>query len=103
VSLFLTNAARAAPLMILLDDLQWSDQGSLQLLEFVARQLRELPLLVVGTYRDRKVSRRHPLSNTLAQLTREQLFERTLLRGLTAENVKRFIERPRESTHWSLW
>ena len=92
VTMFVANAARAAPLVMLLDDLQWSDEASLQLLEFVTRELAELRLLVVGTYRDVEVSRKHPLSKTLAQLTREQLFERAVLRGLSSDHVRRFIE-----------
>jgi tetratricopeptide (TPR) repeat protein len=46
----------------------------------------------VGTYRDVELSRRHPLSQTLAELTRERLFERVVLRGLSREDVARFIE-----------
>ena len=39
-----------------------------------------------------EVSRRHPLSQTLGELTRERLFQRVLLRGLSREDVGRFIE-----------
>ena len=63
--------------MLVLDDLHWADEGSLRLLEFVARELAEARLLLVGTYRDVELSRRHPLSQTLAELTRERLFERS--------------------------
>jgi hypothetical protein len=44
--------AAQRPLMVLLDDLHWADPGSLRLLAFVARQLRSVPLLLLGTYRD---------------------------------------------------
>ena len=49
-------------------------------------------LMVIGTYRDVDLSRRHPLSETLGELTRERLFERVLLRGLSRQDVDRFIE-----------
>jgi predicted ATPase len=46
----------------------------------------------VGTYRDVDVRRTHPLQRALADLRRQQLFERVLLRGLTRDDVGRFIE-----------
>ncbi|MFQ6030749.1 MAG: hypothetical protein ACE5Q6_25035, partial [Dehalococcoidia bacterium] len=75
-----------------LDDLHWADHPSLLLLQFLARELSSGRLLVMGTYRDVEVSRRHPLSQTLGELTRERLFQRILLRGLNQEDVGRFIE-----------
>jgi DNA-binding SARP family transcriptional activator len=89
---FLKRAARAQPLVLVLDDLHWADEGSLRLLEFVASEVAGERLLLVGTYRDVELSRRHPLSKTLAELTRERLFERIVLRGLTSEDVAQFIE-----------
>ena len=41
--------------------------------QFLARELSGARLLVVGTYRDVELSREHPLSQTLAELTRESL------------------------------
>src|SRR5437667_7592639 len=70
----------------------WADEGSLRLLEYVARELAGARLLLIGTYRDVELSRRHPLSQTLAELTRERLFERIILRGLSREDVGRFVE-----------
>jgi DNA-binding SARP family transcriptional activator len=89
---FLKRVARTQPVVLVLDDLHWADEGSLRLLEFVARELAEARLLLIGTYRDVELSRRHPLSQTLAELTRERLFERIVLRGLSSEDVADFIE-----------
>jgi hypothetical protein len=89
---FLKAAASTQPLVLVLDDVHWADEGSLRLLEFVARELAGTRLLLIGTYRDVDLSRRHPLSQALAELTRERLFERLLLRGLSREDVGRFIE-----------
>ncbi len=49
-------------------------------------------MLFLGTYRNVEVSRQHPLAETLGELTRERLFQRVLLRGLTQQDVGRFIE-----------
>ena len=52
---------RSQPLVLVLDDLHWADTPSLLLLQFLARELRGRALLVVGTYRDVELDRRHPL------------------------------------------
>ena len=92
ITAFLRTASQHRPLVLVLDDLHWADHPSLLLLEFVARELAGSRLLLVGTYRDMELSRRHPLSVTLGGLTRERLFQRVLLRGLNQEDVGRFIE-----------
>jgi len=89
---FLKNASQTQPLVLVLDDLQWADQPSLLLLQFLVRQLSGSRLLVVGCHRDVELSRQHPLSETLAQLSREPVFQRVLLRGLSQEDTSGFIE-----------
>jgi predicted ATPase len=89
---FLKNAARKEPLVLFLDDLHWADEPSLLFLRFLARELDGSRLLLLGTYRDVELSRRHPLSEVLAELARESLMERIPLRGLTEADVARFIE-----------
>ena len=89
---FLIKSAQSRPLMLVLDDLHWADRSSLLLLQFVAREMSRIRLMVVGTYRDVELSRQHPLSETLAQLTRQPVFQRELLRGLSYGDTGRFIE-----------
>ena len=64
ITTFFKNATQ--PRMLVLDDLHWADNPSLLLLQFLAREMGESRLLVVGTYRDVELSRQHPLSETLA-------------------------------------
>jgi len=92
ISAFLKTASQRQPLVLVLDDLHWADQPSLALLQFVARELGGARLLIIGTYRDMELSRQHPLAEALGELNRERLFQRVLLRGLTQEDVGRFIE-----------
>ena len=92
IAAFLKNAASSQPLLLILDDLHWADKPSLLLLEFLARQMVESRLLVVGTYRDMELSRQHPLSETLAQLSRHPVFQRQQLLGLSQEETGRFID-----------
>src|SRR3954451_22450888 len=89
---FLKNAAQREPLVLFLDDLHWADAPTLRMLQFIARELSDSRMLVIGTYRDVALGRRHPLSQALADLTREGLVERVPLHGLTEHEVARFIE-----------
>jgi len=92
INTFLKQAARLRPLVLILDDLHWADRSSLLLLEFLAREMPDARLLVVGTYRDVELGRQHPLAQTLGELSRLGLSERIVLRGLTDRQVARFIE-----------
>ena len=92
VTAFLKSASRGQPLVIILDNLHWADKPSLLLLEFLAQEFSDSRLLVIGTYRDVDLSRQHPLAETLGELTKERLFQRVLLRGLSQQDVGRFIE-----------
>jgi serine/threonine protein kinase/class 3 adenylate cyclase len=91
ITTFLRNASNQSPLVIVLDDLHWADEPSLLLMQFLARELGESRILLVGTYRDVEVGRQHPLEQTLAELARTQRAERVLLRGLTEDDVARFL------------
>jgi class 3 adenylate cyclase len=78
--------------VLVLDDLHWADKPTLLLLQHLARNLRRERILLVGTYRDVELDRTHPLSDEIAGLRREHLYERVLLRGLERDEVKAFIE-----------
>lgn len=56
--------------MLVLDDLHWADAPSLRLLEFLAPEIADARLLLVGTYRPTELSRQHPLSDALGSLAR---------------------------------
>lgn len=91
VSTFLKAAAQRRPLVLIFDDLQAADEPSILLLQFLARDIRDARLLVVGTYRDADVIRDHPLSGSLGAVARES---RCLsLQGLAMQDVARFIQR----------
>jgi DNA-binding CsgD family transcriptional regulator/tetratricopeptide (TPR) repeat protein len=61
-------------------------------LEFLAHQLADTHLLILGTYRDVEVRRGHPLQQTLGDLTRERLFERVTLRGFEKDEVEKYVD-----------
>lgn len=88
---FLGRAARSEPLMLVFDDLHWADEPSLVMFEFIVRELRDAPVVIVATYRDREVGHDHPLPPLLGQLVREPNTLRLALGGLAAEHVKAFM------------
>ena len=57
------------PLVIFLDDLQWSDLPSLQLIKLLIERDEIGHLLLIGAYRDNEVDSSHPLMLTLGELT----------------------------------
>jgi DNA-binding SARP family transcriptional activator len=59
------------PLLLMVDDLQWCDRDTLELLHFLLRFDRKARLLVVGTYRPEEMGERHPLVSTLHTLRLE--------------------------------
>lgn len=82
ITSFLKTLARSKPIMLVLDDLHWADEPSLLLLQFLAQQLADSHILVVGCYRDVELSRQHPLSETLARISREADYQRHALRRM---------------------
>jgi predicted ATPase len=88
---FLTGLAAVRPLVIVLDDLQWADVPSLELLRFVAPQLRDAQILVVAIHRDVESHPRGPLAQTLGALAHEPIVRRMALEGLEADAVGQFL------------
>lgn len=91
VDSLLELASREAPLLVVLDDLHWADQPSLLLLTHLARSLEPSATLTVVTYRDTEVDRSHPLTATLADLSRCSGVERVRLRGLAGNEVRELL------------
>lgn len=87
ISGFWVRAAAEQPVLLILDNLHWADASSLRLLEFLAPDLAARPVLVVITYRDMDLSRQHPLSGTLGELSRQHGFERLRLTGLSRDET----------------
>ena len=61
IRLALMAAVEARPGLILLDDLQWSDDATLELLAALAPALQDVPLLIVAAYRSDEIPRAHRL------------------------------------------
>ena len=89
---FVSSVVARVPLFIILEDLHWVDEASVDLLRFLARQLFGRRLLIVATYRDDEVVRGHPLYAQLPALLRESPVERIALRPLQEDDLARLVE-----------
>lgn len=79
----LDRSARAGPFVFLLDDLQWFDRSSLELLGYIAKDLSELPILLVGTYRSDDTDASALLAGLVQSLRRGHLTEEIELAPLS--------------------
>lgn len=68
--LFRAFASRERPLCVLLDDMQWIDPASLDLLRMLLTDPEVAHTLLIGTYRDNEVGAEHPLTTVLDALRR---------------------------------
>ena len=86
----LTDLSRLAPVLLVLDDLQWSDRPTLLLLRHLARATNPARLLIVGSYRS--AERGDTFTNALTELRRDRLASELNIKGLdeaeTAELVR---------------
>jgi len=69
VASLLLAEARSRPLAVLLDDLQWADESSLMLLDFLGRRLPAAAVAVIGSYRDVDPEPSGPLAELAARST----------------------------------
>ena len=83
----LRNLCQDRPYVLFLDDLHWADDASLGLLEHVAPHLSELPVAMVGTYRDVELEVGKPFEKTLATLVRQRLATRLTVKRLPEASV----------------
>jgi predicted ATPase len=85
----LLAAAADDPVLLVLDDVHWADQPSLLLLRHLARELRQVRLLVMAAYRTTRTDTAAGWPAVLADLIREPVTERVELGGLSAADTIR--------------
>ncbi len=66
----LTSSARERPLVVVVEDLQWADRSTVELLGFLARAARHEPIALVISYRSDELDRHHPLHPVVVELER---------------------------------
>ena len=86
---FFTGQTTKQPVLLVIEDIHWSDDTSLDFLLYLARRCAAFPLLVLLTYRSEEV---HPsLSHFLAHLDRERLAQEFSLAPLSRSEVSAML------------
>jgi class 3 adenylate cyclase/tetratricopeptide (TPR) repeat protein len=81
-----------APVVIVLDDLQWADRASILLMRHLLVRPDRGRTLFIGTYRDAEINAGDPLADLLAASHREQGIDRVVLAGLSADDLVELME-----------
>jgi DNA-binding CsgD family transcriptional regulator/tetratricopeptide (TPR) repeat protein len=94
----ITRLAATRPLLIVVEDLHWADQSTLDLVAFLVQTLRELSVMLLLTYRSDEMHRRHPLRPLVTAWERVRHVERLELRRFTRAEVGEQLRAIRETT-----
>jgi len=96
ISSLLVAISGKQPLLIFIDDLHLADTPSLSLLYYLARDVQNSKILVVGAYRPEEVTKTyegtvHPLLDIMQRMSRDDLFQKIELKRLSQINYFDFI------------
>jgi DNA-binding CsgD family transcriptional regulator len=87
----LESAAANQPVIVVLEDAHWADHESLDLLRHLSLRVRDIPLLIIVTYRDDEITSGKPFYEALLPLVRECGAERIDLRRLRKRDIARLV------------
>src|SRR6266542_3159907 len=80
------------PTVLVLEDLHWADEATLDVLRLLARRVEMVPALVVASYRDDELDRSHPLRIVLGELMPDGSTNRLRLTPLSSAAVTALAE-----------
>ncbi len=86
---WLVRLAQAQPLLLILEDLHWADETSLDFLQVFLHRMARCPILVLMTYRREEVG--SPLTRWLARLDREHLAREIVIKPLERADVEAML------------
>lgn len=86
----ITQLAQDQPLILVIEDLHWSDSTSLEFLLLLARRIASQPILLLLTYRDDETT--PELTHYLAELDRERLGTEFALRPMSPSQVDQMLQ-----------
>jgi class 3 adenylate cyclase len=87
ILLLLRDAAGSRALLLVLEDLQWSDPATRELLDYATRRLRSANVLILATYRTDEMHRKHALLPTIEGWRRNGQAELIELKALPSSAV----------------
>ncbi len=88
---FLAELSSHGALLIVLEDLHWASESTLQLVHYLTRHLTGHQILMVGTFRPEAIGLEHPLLGLRRRLTKEGLAQSLRLSRLPFEAVEALV------------
>ena len=92
VGALLRELARRAPAVLVLEDVHWADEATLDVLRLLGRRIRGVRALIVASYRDDELGGAHPLRIVIGELANERAVGRLALDPLSAPAVAMLAE-----------
>ena len=86
-----------SPMLLLLEDVHWADEATLDVLRFVGRRLGGTRLMILATFRSEEVGRDHPLTVVLGDLATLPGVIRMQLPALTVTGVRQLLDHARSA------
>ena len=86
---FFIYQATKQPVLLILEDLHWADNSSLEFLLYLSRRCTNLPMLMIFTYRDDEIHTN--LRHWLAQIERERLIQELALTRFSPNDVEAML------------
>jgi DNA-binding SARP family transcriptional activator len=83
----LSLLSKTTPLLLVLDDLHWTDGSSRELLAYITRHIQDQRILLLGTCRDVELTPNHGLRTLIADLRREQAIVTIAVQPLTQSQI----------------
>jgi len=80
-----------APMLLLLEDVHWADEATLDILRFLGRRLAGMQLMIVATFRSEEADGDHPLTIVMGELAALPGVVRMELPSLTLNGVRRLV------------
>ena len=86
------RAAQSSPgTVVVVEDLHWADEATLDVLSLLGRRIEAIPALVIATYRDDELDRTHPLRRLLGELRDTTSVRRLTAQPLSPEGVAALV------------
>lgn len=86
------SLAEERPMVIFVDNLQWADKSTLMLFHYLADRLKNVPVLLIGSYIPEEVQHDDFLNEVLHRLNREDLLEELKLGPLKSDHVEEILK-----------
>jgi DNA-binding SARP family transcriptional activator len=88
---FIEHVARLKPLLLVVEDIHWSGEATIDALDALARRIGSLPVLIVATYRTEETPAGHPLREFRSRLAAVRRGSSIVLRPLDARSVREML------------